>query len=38
MVEINSNHSYPHLLDFRLLEEAIFKHFDALKRNGMGSV
>ena len=26
------------LVDFRLLEEAIFEHFDELKRNGMGGV
>jgi len=26
------------LVDFRLLEEAVFEHFDELKRNGMGSV
>ncbi|MBT8366219.1 MAG: hypothetical protein KJP23_16080 [Deltaproteobacteria bacterium] len=26
------------LKDFRLLEEAVFNHFDELKRDGMGSV
>jgi hypothetical protein len=26
------------LVDFRLLEEVIFEHFDKLKRNGLGSV
>ena len=32
------HHTSWSLVDFRLLEEAIFKHFDELKRNGMGSV
>ena len=32
------HHTTWSLIDFRLLEEAIFEHFDELKRNGMGSV
>ena len=32
------HHTTWSLVDFRLLEEAIFEHFDELKRNGMGSV
>ncbi len=32
------HHTTWSLADFRLLEEAIFEHFDELKRNGMGSV
>ena len=32
------HHTTWSLIDFRLLEEAIFEHFDGLKRNGMGSV
>ena len=32
------HHTTWSLIDFRLLEEAIFDHFDELKRNGMGSV
>jgi len=32
------HHTTWSLKDFRLLEEAIFEHFDELKRNGMGSV
>ena len=32
------HHTTWSLGDFRLLEEAIFEHFDELKRNGMGSV
>jgi hypothetical protein len=37
--EINlRHHTTWSLVDFRLLEEAIFEHFDELKRNGMASV
>ena len=32
------HHTTWSLVDFRLLEEAIFEHLDELKRNGMGSV
>jgi hypothetical protein len=32
------HHTTWSLKDFRLLEEAVFEHFDELKRNGMGSV
>ena len=32
------HHTTWSLIDFRLLEEAIFEHFDDLKKNGMGSV
>jgi hypothetical protein len=32
------HHTTWSLIDFRLLEETIFEHFDELKRNGMGSV
>ncbi len=32
------HHTTWSLVDFRLLEEAIFGHFDELKRNGMGGV
>ena len=32
------HHTTWSLVDFRLLEEAIFEHFDELKRNGMASV
>lgn len=32
------HHTTWSFVDFRLLEEAIFEHFDELKRNGMGSV
>ena len=32
------HHTTWSLVDFRLLEEAIFEHFDELKRNGMESV
>ena len=32
------HHTTWSLVDFRLLEEAIFEHFEELKRNGMGSV
>ena len=32
------HHTTWSLKDFRLLEEAVFEHFDALKRNGMGGV
>ena len=32
------HHTTWSLADFRLLEEAIFEHFDELKRNGMGGV
>ena len=32
------HHTTWSLIDFRLLEEAIFEHFDELKRNGMGGV
>ena len=32
------HHTTWSLADFRLFEEAIFEHFDELKRNGMGSV
>jgi hypothetical protein len=32
------HHTTWSLVDFRFLEEAIFEHFDELKRNGMGSV
>ena len=32
------HHTTWSLVDFRLLEEAIFEHFDELKRNGMGGV
>jgi len=32
------HHTTWSLVDFRLLEEAVFEHFDELKRNGMGSV
>jgi hypothetical protein len=32
------HHTTWSLVDFRFLEEAIFKHFDELKRNGMASV
>ena len=32
------HHTTWSLVDFRLLEEAIFEHFDELKRDGMGSV
>ena len=32
------HHTTWSLVDFRLLEEAIFEHFDELKRNGMVSV
>ena len=31
------HHTTWSLIDFRLLEEAIFEHFDELKRNGLGS-
>jgi hypothetical protein len=32
------HHTTWSLVDFRLLEEAIFEHFDELKRKGMGEV
>ena len=32
------HHTTWSLKDFRLLEEAVFEHFDELKRDGMGSV
>lgn len=32
------HHTTWSLADFRLLEEAVFGHFEELKRNGMGSV
>ena len=32
------HHTTWSLKDFRLLEEAVFEHFDELKRNGLGSV
>ena len=32
------HHTTWSLIDFRLLEEVIFEHFDDLKKNGMGSV
>ena len=32
------HHTTWSLVDFRLLEEAVFEHFEELKRNGMGSV
>ena len=32
------HHTTWSLVDFRLFEEAIFEHFDELKRNGLGSV
>ena len=32
------HHTTWSLKDFRLLEEAVFKHFDELKKDGMGSV
>ncbi|UCD81205.1 MAG: hypothetical protein JSW26_07200 [Desulfobacterales bacterium] len=32
------HHTTWSLKDFRLLEEAVFEHFDELKRSGMGSV
>ncbi len=32
------HHTTWSLVDFRLLEEAIFEHLDELNRNGMGSV
>ena len=32
------HHTTWSLKDFRLLEEAVFHHFDELKRDGMGSV
>ena len=32
------HHTTWSLVDFRLLEEAIFEHFEELKRDGMGSV
>ena len=32
------HHTTWSLVDFRLLEEVIFEHFDELNRNGMGSV
>ena len=32
------HHTTWFLKDFRLLEEAVFEHFDELKRNGLGSV
>jgi hypothetical protein len=32
------HHTTWSLKDFRLLEEAVFEHFDELKRNGMGEV
>ena len=32
------HHTTWSLKDFRLLEEAVFEHFDELKRNGMGDV
>ena len=32
------HHTTWSLKDFRLLEEAVFNHFDELKRDGMGSV
>ena len=32
------HHTTWSLIDFRLLEDAIFEHFDDLKKNGMGSV
>ena len=32
------HHTTWSLVDFRLLEEAIFEHFDELKRNGLASV
>jgi hypothetical protein len=32
------HHTTWSLKDFRLLEEAVFEHFDELKRNGMGAV
>lgn len=32
------HHTTWSLIDLRLLEEAIFEHFDELKRSGMGSV
>ncbi len=32
------HHTTWSLKDFRLLEEAVFEHFDELKRNGMGGV
>jgi len=32
------HHTTWSLKDFRLLEEAVFEHFDELKKNGMGEV
>lgn len=32
------HHTTWSLSDFRLLEEAVFEHFDELKRNGLGNV
>jgi len=32
------HHTTWSIVDFRLLEEAVFEHFDELKRNGLGNV